>query len=81
MLYLYTLKQITMEITMISQLSGKPHTMTLDITEEQLDRFENRRENGEYVQTIFPNLTKGEREFLLTGITPKEWDEMFGSME
>jgi hypothetical protein len=68
-----------MLVTNISQLSGKEGTMELDITIEQLERFENRRENGEHVQTIFPNLTKGEREFLLTGITPIEWEQMFGS--
>lgn len=61
-----------MLVTNISQISGKETTMELDITHEQLDRFENRRQNGEYVQTIFPNLTKGEREFLMTGITPTE---------
>lgn len=70
-----------MQITNISQLSGKEHTMELDVTIEQLERFENRRENGEYVQTIFPNLTPAEREFLLTGITPIEWKEMFGTPE
>jgi len=70
-----------MLITNISQLSGKEHTMELDVTHEQLERFENRRENGEYVQTIFPHLTKGEREFLLTGITPTEWNEIFGGEE
>lgn len=68
-----------MLITNISQLSGKEHTMELDITEDQLERFYNRRENGEYVQTIFPNLSKEEREFILTGITPTEWTAMFGS--
>ena len=67
-----------MLVEMISSLSGKTNTMELDVTEEQLERFENRRENGEYVQTIFPNLTPAEREFLLTGITPIEWKEMFG---
>ena len=70
-----------MLVTNISQLSGKEHTMELDITHEQLERFYNRRENGEYVQTIFPNLSKEEREFILTGITPTEWNEMFGSPE
>jgi len=70
-----------MLITNISQLSGKENTMDLNVTEEQLERFENRRENGEYVQTIFPHLTQGEREFLLTGITPTEWEQMFGIVE
>lgn len=70
-----------MQVTNISQLSGKTHTMELDVTMEQLQRFENRRETGEYVQTIFPNLTPAEREFLLTGITPIEWDNIFGKPE
>lgn len=70
-----------MQVTNISQLTGKEHTMELDITEEQMERFYNRRESGEYVQTIFPNLSAPEREFILTGITPTEWNEMFGSNE
>jgi hypothetical protein len=70
-----------MLVTNISQLSGKETTLELDITEEQLERFYNRRENGEYVQTIFPNLTPAEREFLLTGISPIEWEKIFGSPE
>jgi len=69
-----------MQVTNISQLSGKEYTMELDITQEQLERFYNRRETGEYVQTIFPNLTSGEREFILSGITPEEWAKTFGSL-
>ena len=70
-----------MLVTNTSQLSGKETTLELDITHEQLERFENRRANGEYVQTIFPNLTPAEREFLLTGISPIEWENIFGSPE
>jgi len=66
-----------MQVTRTSSLSGKVFTMELDVTQEQLDRFENRRENGEYVQTIFPHLTSEEREFIMTGISPTEWDEIF----
>jgi len=32
---------------------------------------------GLYVQDAFRNLTASEREFILTGITPEEWDAMF----
>ena len=32
---------------------------------------------GELVQRAFPFLTAGEREFLMTGITPEEWAEMW----
>jgi hypothetical protein len=70
-----------MLVTNTSQLSGKETTLELDITHEQMERFENRRANGEYVQTIFPNLTPAEREFLLTGISPIEWEQIFGSPE
>ena len=34
-----------------------------------------------FVQHAFPALTDEEREFLLTGVTPKEWDEAFGGGE
>ena len=66
-----------MLILKVSQLSGKLNSMELNVTESQMDRFHNRIENGEYVQTIFPNLTSEEREFLLSGITPTEWNETF----
>jgi hypothetical protein len=68
-----------MLVTKISQLSGKETTLELNVTQEQMDRFANRRENGEYVQTIFPHLSKDEREFLLTGVSPIEWEQIFGS--
>ena len=66
-----------MQVTRTSQLSGVTHTMDLDVTKEQLDRFEIRRQTGEYVQTIFNNLSASEREFILTGITPDEWEKTF----
>ena len=51
--------------------------MDLDITFGQLERIENRYETKELIQDIVPNLSKEEREFLMTGITPKEWNQMF----
>jgi hypothetical protein len=66
-----------MQITRTSQLTGVTHTMDLDVTKDQLDRFEIRKETGEYVQNIFSNLSAPEREFILTGITPEEWDKTF----
>lgn len=70
-----------MYITKKSQLSGQEHTMDLNVTPEQMARFEKRRETGEYVQTIFPHLSAPEREFILSGITPEEWDEVFVNHE
>lgn len=33
--------------------------------------------SGEYIQNAFPMLSADEREFLLTGITSEEWNELF----
>jgi hypothetical protein len=34
--------------------------------------------NGALIQDAFPYLSAGEREFILTGITQMEWNELFG---
>lgn len=62
-----------MEITRTSPVSGITRTMELPVTQEQLDRVQ----AGGYIQNVFPNLSDDEREFLLTGITSEEWDELF----
>lgn len=63
-----------MQITKASRISGTVSTMDLDITSEQLDRIE---AGIELIQNIVPHLSSDEREFLITGITPQEWDKLF----
>ena len=55
--------------------------MDIDVTIEQMFRIENRYSTKELIQDIVPNLSKEEREFLITGITPKEWNELFNPIE
>lgn len=63
-----------MQITRKSIVSGKERTLDIDITEDQLKRWE----NGEgLIQNIMPDITPDEREFIITGITNDEWDETF----
>lgn len=62
-----------MKITRISLLSQKTNTMDIDVTQEQLDRWG----RGELIQTVMPNLTPDEREFIKTGILPQEWNNIF----
>ena len=62
-----------MRVMKRSIFSGKIHEMDLPITLDQLDRWN----NGELIQNVFTNLSDDEREFLMTGITPEEWDEVF----
>lgn len=57
-----------------SVISGKYNVMQLDVTEEQLQRHR----NGELIQDVFPHLPAEEREFIMSGITPDEWKEIYG---
>jgi len=70
-----------MLVTRTSQLTGKTHTLDLDVTQDQLDRFEMRGFTGEYAQNIFSNLNKEGREFLISGITDSEWKNAFGEID
>lgn len=63
-----------MIVRVLNRLTGKHNEMDLDVTEEQIRRFE----RGEFVQNVFPNLTPTEREFLITGMSEAEQKEIFG---
>jgi len=65
-----------LEVTKKSIISGRTNTMELDISQEQLDRWES--VDKQLIQVAFPNLSSSEREFLMTGITPTEWNDTFG---
>jgi len=65
-----------LEVTKKSIISGKTNTMELDISQEQLERWES--VDKQLIQVAFPNLSSSEREFLMTGITPTEWNDTFG---
>lgn len=67
-----------MLVTKKSLVSGNTSTMDIDVTDDQLARIER---GVELIQNIVPHLTPDEREFLKSGITPKEWDDMFGEEE
>ena len=66
-----------MEITRVSQLSGKTHTMSIDVTPEEIATWQ----TGVLIQLAMPNVSMDEREFIKSGITPKEWDETFPEEE
>ena len=66
-----------MLVTKQSPISGTVNSMELPVTEAQLEAHR----NGEHAQNVFPTLSAEEREFLISGITPKEWNDLFGNME
>jgi len=48
------------------------------MTQDQIDRY---KKNEEHIQHIFPNLSANEREFILTGMTPEDWDKTMKKIE
>ena len=62
-----------MLITKVSQLTGHRHSREIDITDEQLDNWQ----RGALIQDAMPDLSPDDREFITTGITPKEWKAAF----
>ena len=62
-----------MLIAKTSSLSSRTHEMEIDVSEKQIALWM----EGGLIQDVMPNLSPDEREFLMTGITPAEWDEAF----
>lgn len=65
-----------MLVTRTSTLTGIRHQRDLPVTERQTIIWANG--TGPYVQNCFPDLSADDREFILSGITPEEWDAAFG---
>lgn len=59
----------------VCTVSGKEYAVTVP-----LEAYVSWR-NGAVVQRAFPNLTADQREFLISGNTPAEWEQLFGAEE
>ena len=66
-----------MKITRSSSLTGETATKEIDVTPAQIASWE----GGELAQNAFPNASPSEREFIMTGYTDFDWDEMFGEID
>ena len=60
-----------MQITRTNPFTGKTNTREIDVTYDQLDRWQ----GGELIQVAMPHLSADDREFIKTGID--NWDQMF----
>mgnify|MGYP000544673806 CR=1 FL=1 len=67
-----------MVVERVSVLSNEVNHLELDITPSQLEEINRALTGGRLIQDIVPHLSRDEREFLITGITPQEWMEKFG---
>ena len=60
----------------VSTLTGKKNYMEFpDELKERIVKFATDMSDRRPIQEIFPELTADQREFLLTGITPEEWEQ------
>lgn len=66
--------ETTMSVSNVSNYSGKTHTIQISATPQQFTTWS----CGALIQEAFPDLTPDEREFIISGITKEEWEELFG---
>ena len=64
------------QVTRQSIITRKMNTMELPISQEHLDIYDT--VGDILVQDAFPNLNAEQREFLISGITPQEWNKYIG---
>ncbi len=62
-------------LTKKSELTGVTHTLEIPCTADQLMSWQ--RGEG-HIQNIMPDVPAHLREFVMTGITPEEWEEFIG---
>ena len=61
-------------VTKASILTGKESSMLLPVSKGEIDDMV---DTGTLVQDAFPHLSSDVREFLISGITPDEWNATF----
>jgi hypothetical protein len=69
-------------VTKISPVSGNQHVMTFLLSPKQWEEIQpfldKSLPKGRFIQDILPHHTPQEREFLISGTTQEEWDELWG---
>ena len=63
-----------MLVNRTSQLTGIYHSREINVTPEALAAYER---GQSLAQDMFPDLSADDREFIITGVTPEEWAEVF----
>lgn len=62
-----------MLITRVSPITGITNSWEIDVTDAQLEAWL----SGTLIQKAMPHLSADEREFIMSGITPSEWEDIF----
>ncbi len=62
-----------MKITRRNPLTGLILTKNISVTESQIRAWE----QGGLIQDVMPELSADDREFIISGCTPEEFDKLF----
>lgn len=66
-----------MIITRTSPLTGRTQSLDIDVSIEQIKSWE----SGALIQDVMPHLSADEREFIISGCTPQDFDILFPAEE
>jgi hypothetical protein len=75
------MNKTTTIVTRRSPFTGKVNRMEIPLSHLEFEKRTILWQSGMLIQDAFPMLDAGQREFIKTGITPQEWDEMFKDEE
>lgn len=56
-----------------SPIDGEWNAIDIDVRQDQIDAWN----NGILIQNAMPNVSADHREFIMTGITPRQWETLF----
>ena len=62
-----------MIITRTNPFNGKTYSLDIAVTEDQIRAWK----SGMLIQNAMPGVSPAHREFIMTGIPPEDWDELF----
>ena len=61
----------------VIHVNNSPDTLVVDHSYDKCQAALFKYNQGAMIQDAFPFLTPDEREFMMTGLTPEQWDKMF----
>lgn len=65
----------------MSRMTGNINDMEFDMTAKEYNERIKKYNAGALVQDVFPDCTADQREFIVTGMTPQEWADLFPDEE
>jgi|TARA_R110000851_G_scaffold88106_3_gene192537 hypothetical protein len=60
------------DITRTSPITNETICMEIEITQDQYDAWK----SGVLIQDAMPDLSADDREYIMTGMTPEDWDKL-----